>query len=69
MDNDPVRNGRVFSCATAHINPKKLRLFFNHQIEGETDMTTIGSKIFGTIIVSAIFFGVGVALAHAAVLG
>ncbi len=32
-------------------------------------MTSIGSKIFGTIIGSAIFFGVGIALAHAAVIG
>ena len=32
-------------------------------------MTTIGSKIFGTIIGGAIFLGVGIALAHAAVLG
>ena len=28
-------------------------------------MTTIGDKIFSVIIGSAIFFGVGVALAHA----
>jgi hypothetical protein len=34
----------------------------------ETDMTTIGSKIFGTISGSAIFFGVGIALARAAVI-
>ena len=32
-------------------------------------MTSIGDKIFGTIIGSAIFFGVGIALANAAVLG
>ena len=31
----------------------------------ETDMTSIGDKIFGVIIGSAIFFGVGVALAYA----
>jgi hypothetical protein len=31
----------------------------------ETDMTNIGDKIFGVIIGSAIFFGVGVALAYA----
>jgi hypothetical protein len=35
----------------------------------EAEMTSIGSKIFGTIIGSAIFFGVGIALAHAAVIG
>jgi len=32
-------------------------------------MTTIATKIFGTIIGGAIFFGVGIALAHAAVIG
>ncbi len=32
-------------------------------------MTSIGDKIFGMAIGSAIFFGVGVALAHAAVIG
>ncbi len=31
----------------------------------EDDMTTFGSKIFGAIIGSTIFFGVGIALAHA----
>jgi len=35
----------------------------------ERDMTTIATKIFGTIIGGAIFFGVGIALAHAAVIG
>jgi hypothetical protein len=32
-------------------------------------MTTIGDKIIGTIIGSVIFFGVGIVLAHAAVVG
>lgn len=32
-------------------------------------MTTIATKIFGTIIGGAIFLAVGVALAHAAVIG
>ena len=32
-------------------------------------MTTIGDKIIGTIIGNVIFFGVGIALAHAAVIG
>ena len=32
-------------------------------------MTTIGDKIIGTIIGGVIFFGVGIALAHAAVVG
>jgi hypothetical protein len=32
-------------------------------------MSTIGEKIFGVVMGSAIFFGVGIALAHAAVIG
>jgi hypothetical protein len=32
-------------------------------------MSNIGEKIFGVAIGSAIFFGVGIALAHAAVIG
>ena len=32
-------------------------------------MSTIGEKIIGVIIGSAIFFGVGIALAHAAIIG
>ena len=32
-------------------------------------MSTIGEKIFGVIIGSAIFLGVGIALAHAAIIG
>ena len=32
-------------------------------------MSTIGEKIFGVVIGSAIFFGVGIALAHATVIG
>ncbi len=31
----------------------------------EDDMNTFGSKVFGAIIGSTIFFGVGIALAHA----
>ncbi len=31
----------------------------------ESDMNMFGSKIFGAVIGSAIFFGVGIALAHA----
>lgn len=31
----------------------------------ESDMNTFGNKIFGAIIGSTIFFGVGIALAHA----
>jgi hypothetical protein len=31
----------------------------------ERDMATFGNKFFGAIIGSTIFFGVGIALAHA----
>jgi hypothetical protein len=31
----------------------------------EGDMNTFGSKVFGAMIGSTIFFGVGIALAHA----
>jgi hypothetical protein len=34
----------------------------------EGDMNIFGSKIFGAVIGSTIFFGVGIALAHAAAL-
>jgi hypothetical protein len=34
----------------------------------ESDMNTFGNKIFGAIIGSTIFFGVGIALAHAGAL-
>ena len=32
-------------------------------------MSNIGEKFFGVVIGSAIFFGVGIALAHAAAIG
>ena len=51
--------------ASAHIRRLQARLSFNQGIEGVGDMNTFGSRIFGALIGGTIFFGVGIALAHA----
>ena len=57
-------------CADAHpARRQQSRIQLLKFGTGEMDMSSISDKIFGVAIGSAIFFGVGIALAHAAVIG
>ncbi len=46
-------------------SPDKILFYLRHMKSTEDDRNTFGDKIFGAIIGVTIFFGVGLALAHA----